>query len=232
MNSFIKPMAAAFATVVAAFFLVSCVAGPSRDMPRGELSIPDDTTTQSAGELRIAPLDVIEIRVFGVPELDGEYQVDSNGGLRLPLVGELDTASMTTFELATELERLYGARYMVSPQITVRLTTETRLQITVEGAVEEPGIYPISGALSLLQAVALAGGPRRGADLDNVIIFRVIEGERQAARFDLEAIRGGQSQDPAVFGNDVVVLLGNNNYENYSEVLRAIPVLGIFVRGW
>ena len=210
----------------------ACSQRPSPGLRSGELALPDATTLRAAGELRVAPLDVLDIRVFGVPELNGAYQVDPQGDLRMPLIGIVQANGFTTFELAQELERRFGERYIQDPQVIIQLTTETRLQITVEGAVDKPGIYPISGALTLLQAVALSGGTVDDADLENVIIFRMVEGERQAARFDLRDIRIGAAEDPQVFGNDVVVVVRSDARRQYTELLRALPVVGLFLRPW
>jgi polysaccharide export outer membrane protein len=213
-----------------AFAVAACSQRPSPNLQSGELAIPDATTLRAAGELRVAPLDVLEIRVFGVEEFDGAYQVDPQGNLRMPLIGVVPANGLTTFELAADLERRFGERYIQDPQVMIQLTTEERSLITVEGAVDQPGIYPISGALTLLQAVALSGGTADDADLRNVIIFRTIAGERQAARFDLRDIRIGASQDPQVFGNDVIVVVQSESRRNYTELLRALPVVGIFLR--
>jgi polysaccharide export outer membrane protein len=212
--------------------VAACSQRPTPNLQSGQLAVPDATTLRAAGELRVAPLDVLEIRVFGVRELDGEYQVDPEGNLRLPLIGVVQANGFTTFELASELERRFGERYIQDPQVIIQLTTETRLQITVEGAVDKPGIYPISGALTLLQAVALSGGTAEDADLENVIIFRTIEGARQAARFDLREIRIGAAEDPQVFGNDVIVVVQSDTRRRYVELIRALPAVGVFLRPW
>jgi polysaccharide export outer membrane protein len=215
-----------------AFAIAGCAPRATPDLQSGQLAVPDATTLRAAGELRVAPLDVLEVRVFGVPDLDGSYQVDPQGNLRMPLIGVVQVNGFTTFELAAELERLFGERYIQDPQVIVQLTTETRLQITVEGAVDNPGIYPISGALTLLQAVALSGGTAEDADLGSIIIFRTIEGERRAARFDLRDIRVGAAEDPHVFGNDVIVVVQSETRRRYTELLRALPVVGVFLRPW
>jgi polysaccharide export outer membrane protein len=235
MKSWVEMARSVILLVMAAgllFGLTACSQRPSPNLRSGELAVPDATTLRAAGELRVAPLDVLDIRVFGVPELDGGYQVDPEGNLRLPLIGVVQANGFTTFELAAELERRFGERYIQEPQVIVQLTTETRLQITVEGAVDKPGIYPISGALTLLQAVALSGGTVEDADLENVIIFRTIQGERQAARFDLREIRVGVTEDPQVFGNDVIVVVQSDARRRYTELLRALPVVGVFLRPW
>jgi polysaccharide export outer membrane protein len=213
-----------------ALALGACSQRPSPNLQSGELAVPDATTLRAAGDLRVAPLDILDIRVFGVPELNGEYQVDPEGELRMPLIGVVRADGLTSFQLASELERRFGERFIQDPQVIVQVTTEERTQITVEGAVDQPGIYPIAGALTLLQAVALSGGTAEDADLENVIIFRTVEGERRAARFDLRDIRRGATEDPQVFGNDVVVVVQSNSRRRYAELLRALPVVGVFWR--
>jgi polysaccharide export outer membrane protein len=213
-----------------ALALGACSQRPSPNLQSGELAVPDATTLRAAGDLRVAPLDILDIRVFGVPELNGEYQVDPEGELRMPLIGVVRADGLTSFQLASELERRFGERFIQDPQVIVQVTTEERTQITVEGAVDKPGIYPIAGALTLLQAVALSGGTAEDADLENVIIFRTVEGERRAARFDLRDIRRGATEDPQVFGNDVVVVVQSNSRRRYAELLRALPVVGVFWR--
>jgi polysaccharide export outer membrane protein len=213
-----------------ALALGACSQRPSPNLQSGELAVPDATTLRAAGDLRVAPLDILDIRVFGVPELNGEYQVDPEGELRMPRIGVVRADGLTSFQLASELERRFGERFIQDPQVIVQVTTEERTQITVEGAVDQPGIYPIAGALTLLQAVALSGGTAEDADLENVIIFRTVEGERRAARFDLRDIRRGATEDPQVFGNDVVVVVQSNSRRRYAELLRALPVVGVFWR--
>jgi polysaccharide export outer membrane protein len=192
------------------------------------LQVPDRTAATSLGDFRIAPLDVLDISVFGVDDLNGSYQVDPEGKIRLPLVGIIDAKGYSVFEFAAELERVLGERYLRDPQVTVRVSTATRQIVTVEGAVARPGLFPVQGPLTLLQAVAQAGGTTTEADASNVIVFRTIEGERRAARFNLNRIRNGRDADPAIFGNDIVVVFGSNTRRSYTELLRALPIIGLF----
>jgi polysaccharide export outer membrane protein len=80
-----------------------------------------------------------------------------------------------------------------------------------------------------LQAVAISGGPTRGANTNRVVIFRSIDGKRMAAAFDLLKIRAGEGEDPAVFGNDVIVMDGSGLRATYDDFIRSIPLIGLFV---
>ncbi len=193
------------------------------------LAVPDSTSSLRSGDLRVAPLDVLEIRVFGVPDIGGEYQVDPDGMIKLPLVGGLDAKGYTIFELAQILEARLGDTFLQDPQVSIRVSESFGRQITVEGNVEKPGMYPLKGDMTLLQALAVSGGPSETADQRQVAVFRTIEGTRKAAVFDIVAIREGRAEDPQVFGNDIIVVDGSATRSAYQEFLRAIPFLGLFV---
>ena len=99
----------------------------------------------------------------------------------------------------------------------------------MEGSVNKPGLYPIPGELSLLQAIAMSGGPSEAANPRKVAIFREIEGERKVAVFDLVDIRNGEMEDPSVYGNDIVVMDGNQTRQTYRELLRSVPLIALFL---
>lgn len=74
-------------------------------------------------EYRIKPEDSLEIQVFQVAELSGIVQVDANGQAEMPLLGKVKAAGLTSEELATDLERKFGADYLQDPQVTVVVQT-------------------------------------------------------------------------------------------------------------
>lgn len=195
----------------------------------GTLAAPDTAIATEIGDLRVSPLDVLEISVFGVTQLNGSYQIDPEGKLKLPLVGVVEAKGYTTFELAKLLENKLSERFLQDPQVNIRLAEGSRRSLTVEGAVSKPGLYPVTSNMTLMQAVAQSGGPTERADPRKVLIFRTIDGERRAARFNLEDIRNGETPDPAVYGNDIVVVFGSRTQRNYVEVMRLLPLVGMFV---
>jgi polysaccharide export outer membrane protein len=100
--------------------------------------------------------------------------------------------------------------------------------VTVDGAVKSAGTFPIAGPTSLMQAVALAGGTNEDANAHRVAVFRTIGGQRQAAAFDLTAIRHGQAQDPPIFPGDIVVVDGSAIKEGLKRVMQSFPLFSIF----
>src|SRR5690606_9201124 len=129
------------------------------------------------------------IDVFGVEDLQREVQIDASGRLSFPLIGVIEVSGRTPAELAAEIERRLSGRFVRNPQVTVNLTETVSQVVTVEGQVEEPGLYPVIGNMTLVRAVATAGGVAEFASLDDVVVFRTVGGRRYAALYNLKAIR-------------------------------------------
>ena len=123
---------------------------------------------------------------------------------------------------------LLAEDFLQNPQVTVFVREYTSQRITVEGAVKSPGIYPLSGRTSLLQAIVIAGGVTELANPRGIIVFRVIDGERMAAVFDLREIRGGNAEDPQVYGDDLIVIDESGPRSAWRSLLQTMPVLGLF----
>lgn len=201
-----------------------------------EGSIPTDTLlatsasgSTASGEYRIGATDLLRINVFRVPDLSfEEIRVDASGVIQMPLIGTVQAEGLTPDELSESLAARLGAQYLRNPQITVTVLEAASQKITVDGAVTQPGVYEMQGRTTLLQAVAMARGPIAGADLNSVVIFRTIEGQRQFAVFDLAAIRAGEAPDPVVLGDDVIVVDTSFLSDVIQQVVRAAPSLYLF----
>jgi polysaccharide export outer membrane protein len=179
-------------------------------------------------EYRLGPLDALAISVFGAPELERNVTVDTAGTISLPLIGQLHAAGLTTDELSALIaERLRG-RYLRNPQVSVGLTEIRSQRVTVDGAVAQPGIYPIVGRMSLIRAVALARGVTDVAALDKIAVFRTVKNQQMAALFSLKAIREGRLADPEIFANDVVIVGENATRRALKDFSQVLPSLGVF----
>lgn len=178
---------------------------------------------------KIGSQDTIEIDVFQIPDLSKTTQVDAAGNVRLPLLGEVKAAGRTPGELAGFVQSQLKNSYVKDPRVTVTVKESSSRRVTVDGAVVQPGIYPLNGPTTLLQAVALARGPDpREANLKKVAIFRNIGGERQAAVYDLSSIRSGKAPDPQVYPDDVVVVETSRGRSFLRDISGAVPFLSIF----
>ena len=177
---------------------------------------------------RIAPLDVLSVRVFKMADLTGDYEVDLTGKISMPLVGEVPAIDMTTAELDQRLTAKLGEKYLENPDVSVGVKSSTRRSVTVDGSVGKSGTYGINGPTSLIQAIAAAGGTTDKANPRRVAIFRQIGGQRQAAAFDLTSIRRGEMADPPVYPGDIIVVDGSETKEMHRQILNTLPILNIF----
>jgi polysaccharide biosynthesis/export protein len=185
-------------------------------------------TARSASAARnsgytVGPSDVLEISVFKVPELSKSVQVADTGTINMPLLGEVPAAGKTAQEIEQDLTRKLGAKYLKSPQVTVFVKDHNSQRVTVEGAVRKPGVYPIKGKLSLVQALATAEGVDKDLYSKDVTVFRMVDGVRTSRVFDIDAIRGGKAEDPALEQGDVVVVEVDKIKEGVQTALRIIP---------
>ena len=185
----------------------------------------------SAGPLdyRIGPLDRLNITVFQVKDLTFEkLQVDAAGDVRLPLIGAVAAAGRTADELAAEIARRLGQTYLRSPQVTVTVEEAVSQKVSVEGAVNEAGVFDLKGRTSLMEAVARAKGASKTANLHRVTIVRAVGGAPHAATFDLAAIRAGRAGDPEVLANDVVVVEDSRVKTLWRGLIETLPALIVF----
>lgn len=191
--------------------------------------IPDAPTVVPLEQgYKIAPLDTLTVKVFKMPDLSGDYEVDLTGQISLPLIGEVKAVDVTTAELDQRLTSRLGEKYLENPDVSVGVKSSTRRSVTVDGAVKAPGSFPITGTATLMQAVALSGGTTEEANARRVAIFRQINGKRQAAAFDLVKIRRGEAEDPPVFAGDIVVIDGSAIKAAQKRILNSLPILSIF----
>lgn len=194
-----------------------------------QLSAPDAPALQTLqANYKIAPMDKLAIKVFHQDDLTGDYDVDLAGHISLPLIGEVEAANLTTAELDQKLTQQLGAKYLEHPDVSVSIKQSAGRLVTVDGAVNSSGSFPVLGNLTLMQAVALAHGTTQDANAHRVAIFRTISGKRQAAAFDLVSIRRGQADDPVVYPGDIIVVDGSSVKELEKRLLQSIPFLAIF----
>lgn len=217
---------------IAALLALAACGGPKPIAPTGSAAyevIPAPTRVPT--EYRIGPLDVLSMSVFREPDFDNEnIDVDADGLVNIPLIGQVEAGGKTARELADLIARRLDERYLVDPQVTITVATAHSQRVTVDGEVNKAGVFPIRGRSTLLQSVALAEGTTPLAKLDQVLVFRNIDGNRAVARFDLAAIRAGLDPDPEVLGGDTVVVGYSAARSLVRDILQILPAAaGVFV---
>lgn len=187
-------------------------------------------TVNTLTTYRLGVGDVVTVTVFSVESLSGDRQIDAAGNLNMPLVGNIAAVDKTAQELETELTAKFGARYLQNPQITVSLKSAVARTVTVDGSVSQPGIYPVPDKTTLLKTIAMARGTAQGANPRKVVVFRQINGQRNAAAFDLTSIRDGADPDPIIYANDIVVVDGKEISPAWVALLQTVPLVSLFTR--
>ncbi|NML12781.1 polysaccharide export protein [Sphingobium sp. AR-3-1] len=222
------------AAVATGLALSACVSrNVSQNVEQGSLAyerIPAFAGEPKVALYRIGELDRLDITFFQEAEMSAKgMQVDAAGDITMPLVGRVHAAGLTTTELAEKL-RQSSARFYVDPQVTVSVTSSVSQNVTVQGQVTEPGIFPIQGPTTLLDTVALAKGETENAALDKVVVIRFIGDKRYAAAFDLGRIRRAEDQDPAIMARDVIIVGHSGTKQAWHDFLRAAPLLNVFAQ--
>ncbi len=185
-------------------------------------------TAPGSSSYQIGAQDVIEIVVFKVPDLTRSVQVADSGSINLPLIGEVQAVGLTSQEIEHELTRRLGASYLKNPQVNVYVKEYNSQRVTVEGAVKVPGVFPIRGKMSLMQALASSGGTDRDYASADVMVFRTENGQRSGIEYNVDSIRSGDAPDPALHSGDVVVVPTSNTKFAFQSFLKVAPAAAVF----
>jgi len=183
--------------------------------PQPAQSTPSASTGQAVrdgarpteADYKIGSQDLMDISVYGQPELGRTVRVNTKGMISLPLIGHVEAVGLTAQGLEQRIAERLSERFLQDPQVTVFIKEFTTLRFTVEGAVNKPGVYPLVGQMTLLRALAVAGGQGALSDLSEVMLFRIgTNGERATVTYDVDKIRHGEVFDPMVQNDDLIVV--------------------------
>jgi polysaccharide export outer membrane protein len=196
-----------------------------------DVRIPSGSVNQRIGnpaDYKIGPQDLLEISVFQVADLSKTVRVNTSGDISLPLVGVVHAGGLSVQEVEASIARKLTDSYLQNPQVSVFVKEFSSQRVTLEGSIAKPGIYPLTGETTLLQTVAMAGGLGEMADPTGILVFRMIDGRKKVARFDLKQIRQGNAEDPVIRSDDIVVVSESGTKSMFSQLLKTMPVLGLF----
>ena len=182
------------------------ISGESNPDPR----VLDDMkflASQRSDEVyQIGSADLLAIKVFQAEELSGEVRVDQHGSITLPLLGNVRVAGLTQIQAEKRLANLLGANLLQNPQVSIFIKEFTTQRITVEGEVNRQGVFPLKGKITVLQAIALAGGLGEQAKSDSIALFRKESAGDRVYYIDINLIRNGKVNDPLVKNDDRIVV--------------------------
>jgi polysaccharide export outer membrane protein len=121
-------------------------------------------------EIKLSPGDRLRITVFGEDKLSGDFDLDLNGNISLPLAGTVNLAGQTKQQAEATLARKLRGEYLRSPKVTVDVSSFRPFYVI--GQVERPGEFPYKNRLNIISALAVAGGPTFRASKSKVYIQR------------------------------------------------------------
>ena len=171
---------------------------------------PITAPSTASADYRISSNDLMEFDVFGVPDMKRDVRVNASGEISLPLIGQVKVAGLTAQAAEQLIAAKYEEKYLRDPQVSLFIKEFTTQRVAIEGAVTRPGIYPMTGQLTLLRALALSGGFAPYADINQIVVYRSgAGGAREQATYDLDKVRSGQEMDPDIRSDDVIVVQRN-----------------------
>ncbi|WP_197426080.1 polysaccharide biosynthesis/export family protein [Erythrobacter sp. CCH5-A1] len=177
----------------------------------------------------LRPTDKISVTVFREPDLSVEsLRIGVEGNVSLPMLGSIPAVGMTAKQFEEDLTRRFAALGLKSPMVSVNVTEFASHLVTVEGAVEKPGVYSFQPGARLSTAIALASGPKRVAKVEQVAVFRESPEGIMIAKFDYQQVRRGTMLDPVLEPGDRVVMGTDGLSVFWEDLLKALPAFGIF----
>jgi polysaccharide biosynthesis/export protein len=216
--------------------ITACGAGPMAS-PGLVSSTPvsslgqDGYSGQIAQGYQLRPNDIISVQVFREEQLSADQVIISaDGNISIPLVGSVRAEGMTPGDLEARIETLLAARYLLDPDVAVNIVDYASHWVTVDGAVEQAGVYNFRPGTRLSGGISLARGPSRVAEMQEVAVFRETPEGLSVAKFDFQAVRAGTMLDPVLQPGDRIVVGTSGLSQFWQDLLRSIPVFALFTR--
>lgn len=177
----------------------------------------------------LRPADQIAINVFREPELSlDRVRIGVEGNVSLPMIGSIPAAGMTAKQFEQDVTRRLAAAGLKSPVVSVNIADYASHLVTVEGAVDKPGVYAFQPGARLSTAFALASGPKRTANTSQVAVFRESPEGIMIAKFDYGQVSQGTMLDPVLEPGDRVVMGTDGLSVFWEDLLKALPAFGVF----
>lgn len=222
------------ALALVATLVSACAATPSArigmaaDQPVVEMGQAGYTSADPAS-YRLRPADVVTVNVFREPDLSIEdMPISTEGMLSLPLLGAIKAEGLTTAELADTVTQRLANGVLQHPAVSVNVKQYGSHVVTVEGAVEKPGVYSYGPGARLSTAIALASGLNRVAKSSQVAVFRKTPQGIAIAKFNYGAVASGTMLDPVLEPGDRVVVGTSGLSQFWQDLLKALPAFALF----
>ncbi len=156
-------------------------------------------------ELALGPGDLFEVRVFGEADLSGPYRLSSDGTIDYPLIGQMKLEGLDPHQAAAEIAKRLAEKYLKHPQVSILVKEQISRKITVTGKVQKPGNYPFVSNMTIVEAIAAAGGFTDLAKRTAVRLTRTgSDGMQSTDEIDVKAISNGEQPNVPVRPGDII----------------------------
>ena len=154
--------------------------------------------------------DVVQVKVYQEDDLTSVSRIGTDGTISMPLLGSVKVISNTVDEANAIIRDLLAKDYLVNPQVSLNVTEFAKRRFTVLGQVQRPGTYdmPTDESVSLLQAIATAGGYTRIGNPRRITVQRTVDKANTLIKLDAEAMAADKKQKPFVIQPDDVIVVG------------------------
>lgn len=196
--------------------------------PRTETPPPNEALVARDGQPPLGTGDQIAIAVFGQPDLSAEVTVGESGAIMVPLIGTLNVLNMSAAQLeAVVAKRLKDGGYLQNPGVSVQIRQLRSQLVSVMGEVQRPGRYPIQGKMTVLEALATAGGLTQRADKSILVLRKsptAVSGDSAREEISIQLDTAGAQfrgrLDAPLVNDDVVYVAVQKLFYIHGEVRR------------
>jgi polysaccharide export outer membrane protein len=194
VNRLVKPVKLLISANLALLLLAATPQASQAPAPRTGSPAPAAQTqsTVRPADYLIGPEDVLGIVFWREPDLSGDVTVRPDGRITIPVIGELQAAGKRPEELQAEIVTA-ASKYLSGVNVVVVVRTINSRRVFVTGRVTTPGTYPLMGSLTVMQAIAVAGGLTEYADPKSITILRVDNGQSRTLTFNYQDVSKGKS---------------------------------------
>lgn len=165
---------------------------------------PPQLTAAASRPATLGANDVFDVRIYQEPDLTGTYRIQSDGTIAFPLLGNLEVSGLTPPQVADLITRRLRDGYIKNPQVTLTVKEYNSKKISVLGAVARPGEYPYVEDMSIVSAIAQAGGFTRVAAPNQTNVTRVVDQQEQRITVPVGDIEKGRERNFRLAPGDIV----------------------------
>lgn len=161
-------------------------------------------------DYRIQPTDILNISVYQQPDLTTKTRVTADGDITLPLLCKIAVKGLTITEVEQKIKQLLEKDYLVNAQVLVFIEEYHPRQVSVMGEVNKPGKFdmPAEKDMTIMQAIAMAGGFTKDANIDKTVIMRIKNGMNQNIKIKISdiTVRGKKEKDIILEPDDIIFI--------------------------